>query len=71
MTYEEKIKEIIREHPHLVNSQFTMTRAEAEKLFKKGFPSAKEIVDGAKAKSDFGEEAWKPFYDALKKKESE
>lgn len=63
---ERKFKKLVREHPYLLDDTFTISRSEAKKIYKQGFPSAEELLEGAKRKyADLPPEGWKRFDDVL------
>ncbi|MDL2235967.1 hypothetical protein LJC07_07490 [Christensenellaceae bacterium OttesenSCG-928-L17] len=63
---ERKFKKLVQEYPFLLDDAFQLSRTDAKKLYAQGFPSAQEIIAGAKKKySHVPSEAWKVYDDVL------
>lgn len=72
MAEDEKFKEIVQEHPYLLDDIYKISRTKAMDIYKKGFPDAAELLAGAKEKyKELQPEGWALFDKALEQIEAE
>ena len=61
-----KQKKILLDHPYFdCHSDAIISRKEAERIYNSGFPTFKEMIDGAKERFDMPTNAWHHFDEAI------
>lgn len=66
-----KQKKILLDHPYFdCNANIVLSRAESERIYNSGFPTFKEMIDGAKASFDVPLSEWTAFDEVIKERAS-